>query len=147
MIQFCVLLEQSKQHNLASSSVIVSHCSHAGGWGLSSALLATLTLVQFIYLFVVKERQRRVPNPWALFLFGVFGSIGIGAGVGGFAAYLGLGILDTINHRGVYVIQDSNHGTSRLPITGASLYCMVLGGPIQILCMHVHVLIAIIAGC
>ena len=41
-----------------------------------------------------------MPNPWALFVFGVFGSIGIGAGVGGFAAYLGLGILDTINHRG-----------------------------------------------
>lgn len=75
-------------------------CSHAGGWGLSSALLATLTLVQFIYLYVVKERQRKVPNPWVLFVFGVFGSIGIGAGVGGFAAYLGLGIIDTINHRG-----------------------------------------------
>lgn len=75
-------------------------CSHAGGWGLTSALLATLTLVQFIYLFVVKERRRNVPNPWVLFVFGVIGSLGIGAGVGGFAAYLGLGVLDTINHRG-----------------------------------------------
>ena len=67
---------------------------------MTSALLATLTLVQFIYLFVVKERQRKVPNPWVLFVFGVIGSLGIGAGVGGFAAYLGLGILDTINDRG-----------------------------------------------
>ena len=67
---------------------------------MSSALLATLTLVQFIYLYVVKERRRNAPNPWVLFVFGVVGSIGIGGGVGGFAAYLGLGILDSINHRG-----------------------------------------------
>ena len=48
----------------------------------------------------MKEKRRHVPNPWVLFVFGVAGSIGIGAGVGGFAAYLGLGILDSVNHRG-----------------------------------------------
>ena len=33
-------------------------------------------------------------------MFGAIGSIGIGSGVGGFSAYLGLGVLDTLNHRG-----------------------------------------------
>ena len=75
-------------------------CRHAGGWGLGSALFATLTLLQFIYLYVVKEKKRNAPNPWVLFIFGLAGTVGTGAGVGGFAAYLGLGILDTINHRG-----------------------------------------------
>ena len=49
---------------------------------------------------MVKEKKRSAPNPWILFVFGLAACVGIGAGVGGFAAYLGLGILDTINHRG-----------------------------------------------
>ena len=69
-------------------------------WGFTSAVLATLTLIQFIYLYVVKEIRRNVPNPWMLFVFGAIGSLGIGGGVGGFSAYLGLGVLDTLNHRG-----------------------------------------------
>lgn len=56
--------------------------------------------MEFVYLYVVKDVKRNVPHPWILFVFGVVGSIGLGAGVGGFIAYLGLGILDTINNRG-----------------------------------------------
>lgn len=74
--------------------------SNAGGWGFTSAVLAFFTLLQFIYLYVVKERRRKAPNPWVLFVFGLIGAVGLGAGVGGIAAYLGLGIIDSLNHRG-----------------------------------------------
>ena len=88
-------------HPFINLSFSLFHCcSHAGGWGVGSAFFATLTLLQFIYLYIVKDKKRSAPNPWALFVFGLAGSVGIGAGVGGFAAYLGLGILDSINHRG-----------------------------------------------
>lgn len=62
-----------------------------------------LTLLEFVYLYTVKDVKRNVPNLWMLFVFALVGAIGVGAGVGGFATYLGLGIVDTINHTGTYV--------------------------------------------
>ena len=81
-------------------SLSLSLCSNVCGWGLASALFSLLVLIEFIYLYIVKEKKRKAPNPWVLFVFGVLGSVGIGAGVGGFATFLGLGILDSINDRG-----------------------------------------------
>lgn len=74
---------------------------HAGFWGLSSAFLAALCMAQFIYLYVIKERYRRAPNAIILAVFGLVAAVGIGVGVGGFTAYLGLGIIQSLNGQGM----------------------------------------------
>lgn len=81
--------------------MMMSHITRfAGFWGLTSALFAAVTLAVYIYLYVVKERQRRAPKGLVLTAFGIVGAVGIGLGVGGFVAFLGLGIIDSMNHQG-----------------------------------------------
>ena len=56
---------------------------------------------QFIYLYVIKERYRRAPNAIILAVFGLVAGVAIGVGVGGFIAYLGLGIIQSLNGQGM----------------------------------------------
>ena len=44
--------------------------------------------------------MRRAPKGYVLTIFGIIGALGIGLGVGGFVTFLGLGIIDSLNHRG-----------------------------------------------
>ena len=64
-----------------------------------SALYASLTLLTFIYLYA--GRPAAAP-PSARFLLatGLISAVGVGMGVGGFAAYLGMGITNTLNGDG-----------------------------------------------
>lgn len=63
-------------------------------------MFAAVTLAVYIYLYVVKETLRRAPKGYVLTMFGIIGTIGIGVGVGAFVAFLGLGIIDTLNDNG-----------------------------------------------
>ena len=63
-------------------------------------MFAAISLVLFIYLYVVYERQRKHPTEVVLAIFGCLGAVGMGVGVGGFIAYLGLGIIDAVTHDG-----------------------------------------------
>lgn len=67
--------------------------------GLCSAVFAAVCLVQFIYLYVRAEVQQRDPHLPVLCLFGVKGAVGISLGLGTFVVFLGLGIIDSINHK------------------------------------------------
>ena len=72
--------------------------------GLASALFATVCLVQFLYLLVRVEIQHLRPHIHAVCVFGVLGSIGISLGIGAFVTFLGLGIIDSINHKGIVTL-------------------------------------------
>ncbi len=66
-------------------------------------MFAVLSLGQFIYLYVIKEKLRRAPSAVVLTVFGLMGAVGMGVGVGGCVTYLGLGITDSLNHVGEFV--------------------------------------------
>lgn len=72
----------------------------AAYWGLVSSVFATLALFLFIYLYVVKEVRRKTPSGAVLIFVGIVSSLGIGAGLGGFSVYLGLGIIHTLEGDG-----------------------------------------------
>lgn len=71
--------------------------------GLVSAVFAAGCLVLFIYLHVRLEVQQCQPHISVLCVFGVKGAIGISLGVGTFVVFMGLGIIDSINHKGTLV--------------------------------------------
>ena len=73
---------------------------NAAVWGLCSSLFAAVTLAQFIYLYVRREVRKDAPSQWVLGVFGCLASLAMGAGLGGIAAYLGLGILDSMSGNG-----------------------------------------------
>ena len=77
----------------------VSPCSPAAYWGLASALCASLTLLIFIYLYVARPAAVP-PSACVLLTTGLLSAVGVGAGVGGFAAYLGIGITNTLHGDG-----------------------------------------------
>ena len=77
----------------------------AAYWGLASSVFATLALCLFIYLYVAKEVRRQPPSGTALIVVGIVSSLGIGAGVGGFSVYLGLGIIHTLEGDGQWCVQ------------------------------------------
>lgn len=72
----------------------------AAYWGLLSGVFATLSLLLFIYLYVAKEVRKQPPSGTILILLGTVSALGIGAGVGGFCVYLGLGIIHTLEGDG-----------------------------------------------
>ena len=47
-----------------------------------------------------REVRKDAPTEWVLGVFGGAASVAVGAGLGGIAAYLGLGILDSISGNG-----------------------------------------------
>lgn len=67
--------------------------------GLLSGVLAAVCLLQFLYLHLRVEVQHRLPHVPLLCLFGVLGALGVSLGVGTFVAFLGLGIVDSIDHK------------------------------------------------
>lgn len=75
--------------------------------GLASSLFAAICLIQVIYLYVRGEVQQLPPHPPVLCLFGVKGAIGMSLGLGAFVAFLGLGIIDSINHVGEFTSETS----------------------------------------
>jgi len=77
----------------------------AAYWGLVSSVFATLALCLFIYLYVAKVVRRQPPSGTALIVVGIVSSLGIGAGVGGFSVYLGLGIIHTLEGDGQWCVQ------------------------------------------
>lgn len=74
-------------------------CSPAAYWGLVSALFASLTLLLFIYLYII-VRPPKPPLRAVLLFSGVLSAVGVAAGVAGFATYLGLGIISTVDGDG-----------------------------------------------
>ena len=75
--------------------------SPAAVLGMTSALLSLVCLLEFIYLYVMNEhtppqvfRTFQVP---ILVVFGAVGAVGVGAGIGSFITFLGLGIIEAIN--------------------------------------------------
>jgi hypothetical protein len=70
--------------------------------GLVSAVFATGCLVQFIYLHVRLEVSSQQPHLLLLCVFGAKGAIGMSVGIGTFVAFLGLGIIDSVNHVGEF---------------------------------------------
>ena len=77
--------------------------------GLVSSLFAAICLAQVIYLYVRGEVQQQPPHLLVLCVFGVKGAIGMSLGIGAFVAFLGLGIIDSINHVGEFLQQASIH--------------------------------------
>ena len=84
------------------NGTVVLSPSAASILGLTSALLSLLCLLQFIYLYMMSEHTPpqachtfQIP---ILLVFGGVGALGIGAGVGTFITFLGLGIIDSLNH-------------------------------------------------
>ncbi len=77
--------------------------SHAACWALASAMLSIVCMAQYIYLYVIKEKKRRAPSAVVLTIFGMIGALCLGLGGGGFVAYLGLAITDTLHHIGELV--------------------------------------------
>lgn len=84
------------QHSYACIFV----CSPAAYWGLVSALFALLTLLLFIYLYITVRPSTKPPLRAVLLLTGVISAVGVAAGVAGFAIYLGLGIVSTLDGDG-----------------------------------------------
>lgn len=82
----------------------VLHYRAAAYLGLASGVFAAVVLVQFIYLFVRAEVQQRPHHFAVLCLFGVKGVLGMSLGIGAFVAFLGLGIIDSIHHKGKVLI-------------------------------------------
>ena len=72
--------------------------------GLCSSVFASLALAGYIYVYVRTERQRQQPHLPAIVVFAVIGAVGISVGVGTVVIFLGLGIVDSVNHVGTYCI-------------------------------------------
>ena len=73
----------------------------AAYWGLASAVSATLALLLFLYLYAFRP-DTKPPSTAVLFASGLLSAAGVAAGIGGFAAYLGLGIINTLHGDGIY---------------------------------------------
>ena len=74
--------------------------THAAAWGGVSGGLAFLNLTLYVYVFVTREKRGRPLNSNLLMTFAFEGAVATGAGLGGFVAYLGLGIDDSVHHHG-----------------------------------------------
>lgn len=72
--------------------------THAAAWGGVSGGLAFLNLTLYVYVFVTREKRGRPLNSNLLMTFAFEGAVATGAGLGGFVAYLGLGIDDSVHH-------------------------------------------------
>ncbi len=76
------------------------HFRVAACWGLASGVVAAVSLLQFIYLYITKELRHLPPNGYILAAFGTLGGLAMGVGFGGFVGYLGLGIIDSMSDDG-----------------------------------------------
>ena len=72
--------------------------------GLCSSLFAALTISEFLYLYIQKHVKGRRPKEWVLEVFGSIASVGVGAGIGGMATYLGLGIQNSLSGNGGWCV-------------------------------------------
>ena len=86
----------------------LTHTPHthrdAAIWGLCSSLFAALTISEFLYLYIQKHVKERRPKEWVLEVFGSIASVGVGAGLGGMATYLGLGIQNSLSGNGGWCV-------------------------------------------
>ena len=69
-------------------------------WGLASVVLSALTMILIIYLYNRKYVKGVSPHGLVLCLFGTVGGIATAVGIGGIGAYLGLGIINSMNGSG-----------------------------------------------
>lgn len=69
-------------------------------WALISSMYSASAIAIFIYLYVVREVKHQPPSRWVLLAFGMLSGVALAASFGAFVAYLGLGIIDSINHAG-----------------------------------------------
>ena len=72
-------------------------------------MFAAGSLGFIIYLHVRQEVQQSQPHIPVLCVFGLKGAIGISLGVGAFVVFMGLGIIDSINHKGMLVLIDRDY--------------------------------------
>ena len=63
-------------------------------------MLAVVCLVEFTYLYVTMEVKQSRPLIPVLGVFGIIGAVGMGAGLGTLVTFLGLGIIDNLDHKG-----------------------------------------------
>lgn len=73
-------------------------------WGFCSSLFAALTIAEFLYLYIQKHVKGRRPKEWVLEVFGSIASVGVGAGIGGTATYLALGIQNSLSGNGGWCV-------------------------------------------
>ena len=90
------------------------HCRGAAFLGLISSVFALVSLVQYIYVYVWRDSRKHQPHIPVVCVFAVIGVLGISVGLGSTVTFLGLGIVDSINHQGTYVTSRRNVSNSNI---------------------------------